>query len=258
MPRLPADPVRRQNRTGTRDLLGKVAVIVGGSRNQGAACAELFAERGATTVISYAHGEHAAARTLAALDGYGVRAEAIRSDAVQSCDVNTLFKGVVARHGRLDIVVHAVGAFLHKPLAQHTDVDFDLLIDHNTRSAFNTLRAAADHLADNGRYVVVTSAVASAGPGPYGLYAASKAAVERLVSAAAHELAGRDITVNAVAPGPVSDSIYPGIDVPGPHSRYARSRLGQPEDVAGVISWLVSDAAAWISGQVIRVDGGTA
>ncbi|WP_458686322.1 SDR family oxidoreductase [Nocardia tengchongensis] len=248
-------PERRQRHTHTRDLLGKVALVVGGSHDQGAACAELLAARGATTVISYAHGEHAAARTLAALDSYGVRAEAIRSDAIQSCDVTSLFKGVVARHGRLDLVVHTVGAVVHKPLAEHTDADFDLLIDHNTRSAFNTLRAAAGHLADNGRYVVITGALVCTGPNASGMSGAAKAAVEHLVSATARELSGRDITVNAVAPGPVSDSIYPAAGVSLPSS--ARSRLGQPEDVASVVSWLTSDAAVWISGQVIRVDGGT-
>src|SRR6266568_3776644 len=95
--------------TDLRDLEGKVALIVGGSRNQGAAFAENIASRGATTVISYANGDDAAQETLAKLDKYGVTAEAIRSDAVVSTDVDTLFQGVVARHGRLDIVVHTPG-----------------------------------------------------------------------------------------------------------------------------------------------------
>ncbi|MEV6072181.1 SDR family oxidoreductase [Nocardia sp. NPDC052001] len=248
--------VRQQRHTGTEDLVGKVALVVGGSHNQGAACAEVLAARGATTVISYAHGEHAAARTLSTLEGYGVRAEAIRSDAIQSCDVTRLFQGVIARHGQLDIVVHAVGAVVHKPLAEHTDADFDLLIDHNTRSAFNTLRAATRHLSDNGRYVVITGALVDTGTHASGMSAAAKSAVEHLVSATARELSGRDITVNSVAPGPVSDSIYSAANVPFPSS--ARSRLGQPEDVASVVSWLTSEAATWISGQVIRVDGGIA
>lgn len=254
MPHLSADPLWRESRAGTRDLSGNVALVIGGSRDQGAACAESLAARGATTVISYADGEHAVARALAMLERYGVRAEAIRSDAVRSCDVATLFQGVVARHGHLDIVVHAVGETLHKPLVQHTDADFDLLIDHNTRSAFNTLRAAAIHLADNGRYIAITGALAAV---PFGLYAASQAAVERLVTGAAEEFAWRDITVNVVAPGPVSDTTRPGSDIPAPRGRSARSRLGQPEDVARVVSWLAGAAASWVSGQVIRVDGGT-
>ncbi|WP_283136548.1 SDR family oxidoreductase [Rhizohabitans arisaemae] len=240
----------------TRDLEGKVALVVGGSRGQGAACAELLAMRGAAVTISYAHGEEAAARTLSTLDGYGVTAEAVRSDATRSADVNTLFEGVVVRHGRIDIVVHAVGTVLRKALTQHTDEDFDLLIDLNTRSVFNTLRASARHLADHGRYVVVTSALASAMPGRYGLYAAAKAAVERLVPVAAQELAVREITVNAVAPGPVTGSCRSGANPAEPRTRSPRGRAGQPEDIAQVVGWLAGDTADWVSGQTIRADGG--
>ncbi|WP_406229452.1 SDR family oxidoreductase [Nocardia sp. NBC_01009] len=238
------------------DLEGKVALVVGGSRNQGAACAELLAMRGAATVISYAHGEHAAARTLAALDRYRVNAEAIRSDATRSADVDTLFEGVVSRHGRLDIVVHAVGAAAGGLLSSRTDDDFDRLIDINVRSAFNTLRAAAHHLADHGRYVALTSALNLSAPAGFGLFSASKAAVERLVQAGANELAARDITVNAVAPGPVTDSFVLGTDSAGLWPPPARGRLGQPEDIASVVGWLASAAADWVSGQTIRVDGG--
>ncbi|PXX60414.1 enoyl-ACP reductase-like protein [Nocardia tenerifensis] len=106
-------------------------------------------------MISYATGEHAAARMLASL---GPSAEAIHSDATRSADVATLFSGVVARHGRLDIVVHAVGAAAPSSQLDHTDDEFDRLIDRNIRSAFNTLRAAARHLADHGRYVMQTGA----------------------------------------------------------------------------------------------------
>lgn len=153
-----------------RDLDGKVALVVGGSRNQGAAIAENIASRGASTVISYANGDGAARETLSALREHGVTAEAIRSDARVSADVNALFEGVVSRHGRLDIVVHTPGAVMKKPLADFTDEDFDYLIDLNTRSAFNTLRAAARHIADNGRYVVLSTTLTSIMTGPYGLY----------------------------------------------------------------------------------------
>ncbi|MGV9771632.1 SDR family oxidoreductase [Streptosporangium sp. NPDC003464] len=241
-----------------RDLEGKVALVVGGSRGQGAVCAELLAMGGATTVFSYAHGEHAAARTLTALDRHGVTAEAIRSDATRSADVDILFEGVVARHGRLDIVVHTVGAVLGKALAEHTDEDFDLLIDRNARSAFNTLRAAARHLSDHGRYVALTGALPS-----IGVHSAAKAAVELLVRAAARELAMRQITVNAVAPGPVTDSFPSGPPGRGRLGQpedivsgsSGRGRLGQPEDIAPVVAWLAGDAAGWVSGQTIRADG---
>ena len=247
------------SRVEVRDLAGKVALVVGGSRNQGAAFAEQTAARGATTVISYQRGDQAAQQTLVRLEKYGVTAEAIRSDATKSAEVDALFEGVVARHGRLDIVVHVPGAVIKKPLVEHTDDDFDHLINRNTRSAFNTLRAAARHLGDNGRYVVLSTTLTAIMTGPYGLYSGSKAAVERMVLAAAKELGDRGITVYAVAPGPIDDSFYRAAETPESiqaathHS--PRGRLGRPEDVAPIVGWLLSDAAGWVSGQTIRVNG---
>jgi 3-oxoacyl-[acyl-carrier protein] reductase len=243
----------------SRDLEGKVALVIGGSRNQGAVIAENIASRGATTVISYANDSEAAGETLSLLREQDVTAEAIRSDARISAEVNALFEGVVASHGRLDIVVHTPGAVLKKPLADFTDEDFDHLTDLNTRSAFNTLRATAHHIADNGRYVVLSTTLTSIMTGPYGLYSGSKAAVERMVLAAAKELGARNVTVNCVAPGPVDDSFYRAAETPESieaathHS--PRNRLGRPEDIAPVVGWLVSDEAAWVSGQVVRANG---
>lgn len=242
-----------------RDLEGKVALIVGGSRNQGAAFAENVASRGATTIISYANGDAAAQEALTKLEKLGVTAEAIRSDATKSADVDSLFEGVVARHGRLDIVVHTPGAVIKKALADFTDADFDHLINLNTRSAFNTLRASARHIADNGRYVVLSTTLTAIMTGTYGLYSGSKAAVERMVLAASKELGARSITVNAVAPGPVDDSFYRGAETPESieaathHS--PRGRLGHPEDIAPLVGWLVSDEAGWVSGQTVRANG---
>ncbi|SEG49125.1 3-oxoacyl-[acyl-carrier protein] reductase [Actinacidiphila yanglinensis] len=242
-----------------RDLDGKVALVVGGSRNQGAAIAELIASRGATTVVSYANDEGAAERTLAALEKHEVVAEAVRSDARRSAEVDELFAGVLTRHGHLDIVVHTPGAVIKKPLADFTDADFDHLIDLNTRSAFNTLRAAARTIADNGRYVVLSTTLTSIMTGPYGLYSGSKAAVERMVLAAAKDLGARGVTVNAVAPGPIDDSFYRDAETPEAiaaathHS--PRNRLGRPEDVAPVVGWLVGEAAGWVSGQTVRANG---
>lgn len=245
--------------TDSRDLRGKVALIVGGSRNQGAAFAEHVAARGATTVISYASSEEQARATLDQLRKHGVTAEAARSDARVSAQVNGLFEDIVARHDRLDIVVHTPGAVMKKPLADMTDDDFDHLIDANARSAFNTLRASARHLAGNGRYVVLSTTLTAIMTGPYGLYSGSKAAVERMVLAAAKELAPRGITVNAVAPGPVDDDFYRNAETPesieaaSHHS--PRNRLGYPSDIAPVVGWLISDSAGWISGQTVRANG---
>ena len=243
----------------SRDLEGKVALVIGGSRNQGAAFAENIASRGATTVISFAGNEEAAQQTLVTLEKHGVTAEAIRSDATVSADVDTLFDGVVARHGHLDIVVHTPGAVIKKPLLELTDDEFDHLINLNTRSAFNTLRATARHIADNGRYVVLSTTLTAVMTGTYGVYSGSKAAVERMVLAAAKELGARGITVNAVAPGPVDDDFYRGAETPASIAAASqhspRGRLGHPDDIAPVVGWLISDDAGWVSGQTVRANG---
>lgn len=245
--------------TAARDLDGKVALVVGGTRNQGAEFAKNIAGRGATTIVTYKGNEEAAKETLVALQQSSSTAEAIRSDATSSADVDALFADVVARHGKLDIVVHTPGAVIKKPLAEFTDTDFDHLINLNTRSAFNTLRASARHLSDGGRYVVLSTTLVAIMTGPYGLYSGSKAAVERMVVAAAKELGARGITVNAVAPGPVDDDFYRNAETPesmaaaSQHS--PRGRLGIASDIAPVVGWLVSDEAEWVSGQTVRANG---
>ncbi|WP_181442375.1 SDR family oxidoreductase [Streptomyces tateyamensis] len=242
-----------------RDLTGRIALVVGGSRNQGAAIAENLAARGATVVISYAGSAEAAEGTVAALRKHGVTAEAVRSDATVSAEVGELFDGVLARHGRLDIVVHTPGMVLKKAIAETTDEDFDRMIGANTRSAFLTLRAAARSLADNGRYVIISTTLTSVMTGTYGLYSGSKAAVERMVLAAAKELGARGITVNAVAPGPVDTDSYREAETPesiaAATDHSPRGRLGQPEDIAPVVGWLVGAEAGWVSGQTVRANG---
>jgi len=245
--------------TDARDLDGKVALVVGGTRNLGAAIADQLAAGGATTVVSYRDGADAAGQTVARLRRHQVDAEAVRSDATVAADVDSLFESVVTRQGRVDITVHVPGAVTKKPLADFTDADFDHLIDLNTRSAFHTLRAASRYLADGGRCIVLSTTLTSVMAGPYGVYSGAKAAVERMVLAAAKELGSRGITVNAVAPGPVDDEFYHSAETPQAIA-YAKQatpfgRLGRPEDVAPVVGFLAGPGAGWISGQTIRVNG---
>lgn len=242
-----------------RDLAGKVAVVVGGSRNMGAEFAAGLAARGATTVISYSGDEAAAQKTLARLEEHGVPAEAVRAEATDAAATEALLAGVVARHGRLDIVVHLPGMVLKKPLADCTDADYQQVVDRNLRSVFHSLRAAIRHLADGGRYVVLSTTMTSFMPGPYGLYAAGKAGVEQLVRAAAHEVGARGITVNAVAPGPVDTPFFHAAETPESTAMAAgfapQNRLGTPSDIAPVVGFLVGAEAGWVNGQTLRVNG---
>ncbi|WP_395108448.1 SDR family oxidoreductase [Actinomadura sp. SCN-SB] len=246
--------------TPSRDLQGKVAVVVGGSRNMGAAIAEEIASRGATTVISYAAHEDDAKATVATLEGHGVTAEAVRSDATEPGATDRLLTDVIERHGHVDIVVHMPGMVLKKPIADITDAEYDEVVGRNTRTAFWTLRAASRHLADGGRCVLLSTTITRMTVGLYGLYAGSKAAVEQLVKAAAQELGGRRITVNAVAPGPIDDSFFHSAETPESVAWVMHAnpfnRLGLPGDVAPVVGFLVSDAAGWVTGQVLPINGG--
>jgi 3-oxoacyl-[acyl-carrier protein] reductase len=247
------------NPDAARDLTGKVALVVGGGRNQGAAISELIAARGATTVFSYVNDDEAAERTLAVMEKHGGTAEAVRSDATDETDVRVLFEGVLGRHGRLDIVVHAAGAGLRKPLDEVTAEDFDDLVSGNFFSAFLTLRAAAKHLADNGRYVVLSASTGAADPGVNAVYAAVKSAVETMVKFTARELGSRGITVNAVAPGPLDNSFYRAAQTPAMFFeavlRTPQIRLATADDTAPVVGWLIGEDARWVSGQTIAVDG---
>jgi 3-oxoacyl-[acyl-carrier protein] reductase len=222
-----------------RDLDGKVAVVVGGSRNMGAEFAVGLAGR--TTVITYGGDESAARKTLARLEEQGVGAEAVRADATDAARTEALFAGVVQRHGRLDIVVHLPGMVLKKPLAECSDTDYEQVVDRNLRSVFLSLRAALRHLSDGGRYVVLSTTMTSFMPGPYGLYAAGKAGVEQLVRAAARE-AGHG------AETPESTAQAAGF-VP-------QNRLGTPSDIAPLVGFLVGNSAGWVNGQTLRVNGG--
>lgn len=246
-------------RSTARDLDGKVALVVGGSRNMGAEFAVGLAARGATTVISYAGDDAAAGKTLARLEECGVTAEAVRTDATDAAQTDALFDGVVERHGRLDVVVHLPGMVLKKPLAECTDPDFDQVLDRNLRSVFLSLRAALRHLADGGRYVVLSTTMTVFMPGPYGLYAAGKAGVEQLVRAGAREAGARGITVNAVAPGPVDTPFFHRAETPESAAMAAgfvpQNRLGTPSDIAPVVGFLVGAEAGWVNGQTVRVNG---
>jgi 3-oxoacyl-[acyl-carrier protein] reductase len=243
-----------------RDLDGKVALVVGGSRNMGAEFAVGLAGRGATTVITYGGDESAAQKTLARLEEHGVGAEAVRADATDAARTEALFAGVAQRHGRLDIVVHLPGMVLKKPLADCSDTDYDQVVDRNLRSVFLSLRAALRHLSDGGRYVVLSTTMTSFMPGRYGLYAAGKAGVEQLVRAAAREAGARGITVNAVAPGPVDTPFFHGAETAESTAQAAgfvpQNRLGSPSDIAPLVGFLVGDGAGWVNGQTLRVNGG--
>ncbi|WP_027345252.1 SDR family oxidoreductase [Hamadaea tsunoensis] len=241
------------------DLAGRLALVIGGTGDIGRAAAAQLAQRGARVVLTYANDEVAAKEAVAELAPHG-QADLIRSDATDPAAVARLFEDVVTRHGRPSIVVHTPGQVRKKWLTRIDDADFDWLVAVNLRSVFLTLRAAAEHVLDGGRIIVVSTTLAAKMPGPFAVYAATKAAGDVLVKSLSQELGPRRITVNSVAPGPVDNDFFRGEETPESIVEAAgfspQGRLGTAVDVAAVIGFLAGDTAQWVSGQIIRANGG--
>ncbi len=240
----------------------KVALVTGASRGIGAAVARRLARDGFAIALNYAAGAAEAEALAAELAAAGTRAMAVRADVADADQVRAMFDAVEQRLGAVDVLVNNAGVLQVKPLAEHSEADYDRSFDINVRGTFHTLREAATRLREGGRIVnFSTTTVALKMPG-YAVYNATKAAVEAFTQVFAKELRGRSITVNAVAPGPVATALF----LDGKTEAQVRSfaamppleRLGQPEDIAAVVSFLAGPDGAWVNGQVLRANGGLA
>lgn len=190
----------------------------------------------------------------------GGRALSARADVSDAAAVAQLFDRAEQAFGGVDILVNNAGVIALAPVAEMSDADVDRLIDINLKGTFNTLREAAKRLRDNGRIINFSSSVVGLLQPSYGMYAASKAAVEALTSVLAKELRGRNITVNAIAPGPTATGLFLDGKTPELIDRLAKmaplERLGQPQDIAAAVSFLAGADGAWINGQTLRANGG--
>jgi 3-oxoacyl-[acyl-carrier protein] reductase len=239
---------------------GKVAVVTGGSRGIGAAIAERLAGDGFAVVINYALSAAEAEALANKIKQAGGRAIAVQADVSDPAAVARMFDTAEAAFGGVDVLVNNAGIMRLVALADADDVVFDSQIAINLKGSFNTLREAARRLRNGGRIVNLSSSQAGLLSPTYGIYAATKAAVEALTHVLAKELRGRSITVNAVAPGPTATKLFLDgktkevIDHLGKLAPL--ERLGQPEDVAAAVSFLAGPDGGWINGQVLRVNGG--
>lgn len=242
------------------DANKKVAIVTGGSRGIGAAIAERLAADGFAAVINYA-GSAAEAEALAGkiaqAGGRAITAQADVSDAVA---VARLFDAAESAFGGVDVLVNNAGVMRLAALADADDAGFDAQIAINLKGTFNTLREAARRLRNGGRIVNLSSSQAGILSPTYGIYAATKAAVEALTHVLAKELRGRNITVNAVAPGPTATRLFLDGKSKELVDHLAKlaplERLGQPEDVAAAVAFLAGPDGGWINGQVLRANGG--
>lgn len=240
----------------------RVALVTGASRGIGAAIVRRLAADGFAVAINYASSATEADALAGEIRAAGGRALAVRADVSRAAEVRAMFDQVEAGLGRIDVLVNSAGVLKLQTLAEASDELYDQTFDINTRGTFNTLREAGTRLADGGSIVNVSSTTLALNMPTYGIYIASKAAVESFTRVFAKELRGRRITVNAVAPGPVATELFKQGKSAELIEHFAKmpplERLGQPEDIAGVVSFLASADGGWINGQVLRANGGLA
>lgn len=240
----------------------KVAIVTGSSRGIGAAIAKRLALDGFAVVVNYAGNRDKAEEVVNEIQTEGGDGIALQGDVANAKDVESLFELTEKTYGGVDVLVNNAGIQTPKAIniADTEDELYDKIFNINTRGTFFALRQAARRLRDGG-YIInfSSSAVGLAMPG-YAVYAGSKLAVEMFSNIMAKELRGRNITVNAVAPGPTAtDLFYQGKSeelIEKFTKQAPLERLGQPDDIASVVAFLVSPEGAWVNGQILRVNGG--
>ncbi|POX63480.1 short-chain dehydrogenase [Streptomyces sp. Ru62] len=250
----------------TARLAGKTALVTGGSRGIGRAISRRLAQDGALVAVHYGHDASAAERTVKEIEADGGRAVAVHAELGVHGDADTLwsaFDRALADRGAdggLDILVNNAGITVPRRIADVTEADYDRVFAINTKAPFFIVQRGLDRLRDGGRIVNISSVATRVAFPAIVSYTMTKAALDYLTLALAQELGPRGITVNAVAPGYTETEINPTLAVPEIRRRYSEasvfSRLGQPVDIADVVSFVASDDARWVTGQWIDASGG--
>jgi len=244
------------------DTQVRVAVVTGASGGIGRTVALRLARDGFAVVLNYAGNAANAEAAVADIKAAGGQAFAVQADVADAAAVERLFQETLGAFSRIDVVVNSAGIMPIGPIAAGSLQAFDRVIATNLRGSFIVMAQAAKHVSKGGRIIMFSSSViAKSFPG-YGPYIASKAGVEGLVPVLANELHGREITVNAVAPGPVATELFLKGKTEAQIEQFRRlsplERLARPEDIADVVSFLAGPAGGWVNAQVVRANGGFA
>ncbi len=243
------------------DFNGKVALITGSSRGIGKSVAKDLASKGAFVIINYSSNEQAAQSVKDEIESKGGKCEIRGFDVSSYSQVNDEIDSIVKDHGELNFLVNNAGITRDTLLMRMKEEDWDDVINVNLKGVFNCTKAASKYMVKqkSGRIVNISSVVGEMGNPGQSNYSATKAGIIGFTKSVSRELASRNITVNSVAPGFIETDITSGLsDKVKEHylGQIPLSRFGSPEDVSGVVSFLLSDAASYITGEVIRVNGG--
>ena len=243
-----------------QDIENRVAIVTGASRGIGAAIAERLAGDGFAVIVNYAGNEAAANAVVERIERAGGMALAVQGDVADAVAVRALFDRAVEHFGGVDVLVNNAGIMALSTIEKADDAHFDRQIAVNLKGTFNAMREAAARLRHGGRVINFSTSVVGLKLEGYGVYAATKAAVETLTAIMAKEMRGRAITVNAVAPGPTATELFLDGKSEELVARLAGmnplERLGTPQDIAGAVAFLAGPDGAWINGQTLRANGG--
>jgi 3-oxoacyl-[acyl-carrier protein] reductase len=240
----------------------KSVIVTGSSRGIGRAVARRLASDGFAVAVNYAGNAIKAEEIVAEIKSTGGQAIAVQADVANAADVERLFKETIDTFSGVNVVVNCAGIMPLSPIAGGDLELFDKIIATNLRGTFLVLGQGARQVSTGGRIIAFSSSVITKAFPTYGPYIASKAGVEGLVRVLANELRGRDITVNAVAPGPVATELFltdkTEAQIEQLRKQPPLERLGQPEDISNVVSFLAGPDGGWVNGQVLRANGGFA
>ena len=242
--------------------MSRTAIVTGASRGIGRVVAKRLAADGFAVVVNYVGNAKEADTVVTEIQSSGGRAMAIKADVGNQADVENLFAEALKAFGSVDVVVNNAGIMPLSPIGKADVATFDQVIQTNLRGAFLVMAQAAQHVLPGGRIIALSSSVLAKAFPTYGPYIASKAGVEGLVHVLANELRGRNITVNAVAPGQVRTELF----LSGKTEEQVRElaklnpleRIGEPEEIANVVSFLASPDGGWMNSQVLKANGGFA
>jgi NAD(P)-dependent dehydrogenase (short-subunit alcohol dehydrogenase family) len=246
--------------TVEKDLMGRVAIVTGAARNLGRAISVALGRRGASVLAHYNSAESAidAAKTVELVQAAGGQAQAVQADFTDPAAVERLTGEAKRRLGRLDVLVNNAGLIVKKPFADINDADFARAFAVNARAPFQLMRAACAHMADGGRIVNIGTSILACSFPFYSIYAASKAALEHMTRGLSKELGARAITVNTIAPGALDTPFFYAAETAESVAQIKEftGGLGRVEDVTGLVDYLVSPAARWLTGQTVFINGG--